>query len=120
MAFCSSEALLSRQKEEKSRLEFAALDENAIASRHQLHIEETILNKNSEISLQLELKRALNNLDEKQNLCMKLFYYDDKTYKEIAEITDFTTQQVKSYIQNGKRNLKKILSSKNGAISNRV
>lgn len=40
-------------------------------------------------------------------------YYSDKlTYKEISEVTGYTLEKVKSYIQNGKLNLKKILKEK--------
>jgi RNA polymerase sigma-70 factor (ECF subfamily) len=35
-----------------------------------------------------------------------LFYFEEKCYKEIAAHTGFTLNEVKSYIQNGKRNLK--------------
>lgn len=41
----------------------------------------------------------------------------EKSYQEISETTGFTLLQVKSYIQNGKRNLKLLiekLSLKNG------
>ncbi len=55
----------------------------------------------------LELHTALNNLkDDKQKKCLKLFFLENKSYQEIAELTSFTTKQIKSYIQNGKRNLK--------------
>ena len=36
----------------------------------------------------------------------KLFYLEKKTYTEIMQETGFNFMQVKSYIQNGKRNLK--------------
>jgi len=52
------------------------------------------------------LKKALFLLKHEQSICVYYRYYEEKTYKEIAKITQFTTQQIKSYIQNGKRNLK--------------
>ncbi len=55
------------------------------------------------------LKIAIKKLKIEQKQCVNLFYIEEKTYKEIAEITGFTTKNVKSYIQNGKRNLKLIL-----------
>jgi RNA polymerase sigma factor (sigma-70 family) len=49
---------------------------------------------------------ALNELTPEQKTCVTLFYLDKKSYTEISAITGFTSMQVKSYIQNGKRNLK--------------
>lgn len=52
------------------------------------------------------LKEAINELDEDQKKCIDFFYLQDKSYAEVAEITGYTMNQVKSFIQNGKRNLK--------------
>ena len=41
-----------------------------------------------------------------QKECIVLFYFKKRSYKEISEITGFDTNKVKSYIQNGKRNLR--------------
>ena len=49
---------------------------------------------------------ALDQLNDEQKTCVSLFYLNKKSYLEIAELTGFTDTQVKSYIQNGKRNLK--------------
>jgi len=48
-------------------------------------------------------------LNKEQKQCLTLFYLEKKTYQEVAEITGFTPMQVKSHIQNGKRNLKILL-----------
>ncbi len=52
------------------------------------------------------LEMELCNLPHEQKTCIELFYLKDKCYQEVAEITGYTMNQVKSYIQNGKRNLK--------------
>lgn len=52
------------------------------------------------------LSNAISLLNEEQRTCIELFYLKKLSYKEIEEKTGFTFQQVKSYIQNGKRNLK--------------
>ncbi|MEO1257413.1 MAG: sigma-70 family RNA polymerase sigma factor [Bacteroidota bacterium] len=49
---------------------------------------------------------AVANLGEDQRLCIRLFFYNNKSYKEIASQTGYTEKQVKSYLQNGKRNLR--------------
>lgn len=52
------------------------------------------------------LENAINELKDEQKKCIDLFYLKEKSYVEISEITGFTINEVKSYIQNGKRNLK--------------
>ena len=55
------------------------------------------------------LEFAMNQLNADQRRCLQLFYLENRSYKEIAEITGLDNKQVKSHIQNGKRNLKKEL-----------
>ena len=59
---------------------------------------------------QLEMmEECLQELNKDQKQCVTLFYLEKRSYNEIADITGFTLMQVKSYIQNGKRNLKILL-----------
>lgn len=53
-----------------------------------------------------QLEEALQELSEEQKRCVELFFLKEKSYKEVSDITGFTMKQVKSYLQNGKRNLK--------------
>ncbi len=55
------------------------------------------------------LEEAITKLKPKQKQCIQLFYLKEKSYTEVADTTGFTMKEVKSYIQNGKRNLKIIL-----------
>jgi RNA polymerase sigma-70 factor (ECF subfamily) len=52
------------------------------------------------------LELALQGLKEEQKICVELFFLQDKSYQEVADLTGFSLNQVKSHIQNGKRNLK--------------
>ncbi|RDC62382.1 RNA polymerase sigma factor [Adhaeribacter pallidiroseus] len=52
------------------------------------------------------LEKGLAQIPAEQRQCVELFYLHRKSYKEIAEITGFDLNKIKSYIQNGKRNLK--------------
>lgn len=56
-----------------------------------------------------QMELALEKLNPEQRQCVMLFYLEKKSYQEITEATGFTLLQVKSYIQNGKRNLKIML-----------
>ncbi|MFN0276038.1 MAG: RNA polymerase sigma factor [Chitinophagales bacterium] len=58
-----------------------------------------------ELQLQ-QLEEGIKVLNEQQKKCIELFYLQNKSYEEVSEITGFSMLQVKSYIQNGKRNLK--------------
>lgn len=51
------------------------------------------------------LEQGLTTLKEEQRVCIELFFLQEKRYEEVADITGYSTKQVKSYIQNGKRNL---------------
>lgn len=60
-----------------------------------------------------EIENNLNRLEEcmeslvvEQKQCVRMFYLQHKCYKEITETTGYEINKVKSYIQNGKRNLK--------------
>ncbi len=73
------------------------------------------LNSKMEKELQLEnLEKALQHLSKEQRICLELFYLQQKCYKEVSSITTFSLKEVKSFIQNGKRNLKNHLIANNG------
>ena len=55
------------------------------------------------------MMEAIEKLNEEQKQCVSLFYLHKKSYSQVADITGFTIMQVKSYIQNGKRNLKMMM-----------
>ncbi|HMF71589.1 MAG TPA: sigma-70 family RNA polymerase sigma factor [Flavitalea sp.] len=52
------------------------------------------------------LERCIDKLTGAQKQSIDLFYLKEKCYKEVADVTGFSLNEVKSYIQNGKRNLK--------------
>ena len=52
------------------------------------------------------MEACIDHLPEEQRVCIKLFYLEQKSYKEVSGLTGFDVSKVKSYIQNGKRNLK--------------
>jgi RNA polymerase sigma factor (sigma-70 family) len=61
-----------------------------------------------EASLQ-QLEQALPHLKAEQKWCIELFYLQEKSYKQVAVETGFTLNEVKTHIQNGKLNLKKLM-----------
>jgi RNA polymerase sigma-70 factor (ECF subfamily) len=61
-----------------------------------------------------QMTEAIELLNEEQRQTIVLFYLKKLSYEQIIAKTGFTFMQVKSYIQNGKRNLKMILLKKTG------
>jgi RNA polymerase sigma factor (sigma-70 family) len=96
--FCLME-LRKRQSALKKELE---LKENAhlvMDFSDPAHLEE----KEKQLAL---MEQALSQLNADQKTCIDLFYLRNKSYNEIVQITGYSNNDVKSYIQNGKRNLK--------------
>lgn len=72
--------------------------------------------KSKEQDLQF-LETSIMQLNNEQQLCVTLFYLHKKSYQEIVSSTGFTLMQVKSHIQNGKRNLKILIEKKRSIIN---
>ncbi len=67
--------------------------------------------KEKDLTLSL-MNESLEELNKEQKDCVTLFYLEKRSYQEIAESTGYSLMQVKSHIQNGKRNLKILLEKK--------
>ncbi|HEY0273287.1 MAG TPA: sigma-70 family RNA polymerase sigma factor [Chitinophaga sp.] len=52
------------------------------------------------------MEKCLEHLPAEQKKSVQLFYLQEKSYREVAALTGYEMNKVKSYIQNGKRNLK--------------
>jgi RNA polymerase sigma factor (sigma-70 family) len=96
--FCLME-LRKRSRMETDLSSFSI--ENMEFSLSEHHSEEDPLN--GDIKL---LKNCMDELPEKQKTCMQMFYIQEQSYKEVSVNSGFEIKEVKSYIQNGKRNLK--------------
>jgi RNA polymerase sigma-70 factor (ECF subfamily) len=75
-----------------------------------------LLHHEQDLELENDLTRLENCIEQlagEQQQCVRLFFLEEKAYKDIATITGFDLNKVKSHIQNGKRNLK-ICMEKNG------
>jgi RNA polymerase sigma-70 factor (ECF subfamily) len=59
------------------------------------------------------LKEGIDELKDEQRVCIELFYIKNVSYSEISTITGYGLKEVKSYIQNGKRNLRNYITAKN-------
>lgn len=60
------------------------------------------------------MEKCMKTLSDEQRESVRLFYLEQKCYSEVASITGFDMNKVKSYIQNGKRNLKICMEKNSG------
>ena len=79
-------------------------NENSVEFVDELHL------KVEKEMLLTKMEDSLKDLNEDQRRCVEMFYLEKKTYIEIMQETGFNFMQVKSFIQNGKRNLKQKMS----------
>lgn len=57
------------------------------------------------------LRKCMERLPEPQRRTIRLFFWERKSYAEIADATTWHLKSIKSYMQNGKRNLRLCLES---------
>jgi RNA polymerase sigma factor (sigma-70 family) len=90
---------------------FIYIDEYFVETATLLHH----INNDEDKETQLvALEKCIETLNHEQKLSVNLFYLQKKCYTEVAEHTGFDLNKVKSYIQNGKRNLKICLETQSG------
>jgi RNA polymerase sigma-70 factor (ECF subfamily) len=73
---------------------------------HPIDEEDQFLNKT--------LQECIKQLKGQQQECIHLFYFENRSYKEISKSLKLDEKKVKSFIQNGKRNLKICIENSNG------
>ncbi|MGI9542602.1 MAG: RNA polymerase sigma factor [Cyclobacteriaceae bacterium] len=105
---CLMELRSKKHKINRQRLEIN--EHHGVEISYQMHPDD-----GEELDLKIgKIEAALINLPEEQQICIKLFYLEEKSYKTVAEETGYDLKKVKSYIQNGKRNLRIQLEKENG------
>ena len=85
------------------------LQENFAKADEDIFYRNELLEKDKLLSV---MEQCLNELNQEQKQCVTLFYLEKKSYQQIADITGYSMLQVKSFIQNGKRNLKLLVEKK--------
>ncbi len=93
--------LMELRKNQKNT--FVNIDESFVETGPLLHHINSDEGKEAQL---LALEKCIETLNQEQKLSVNLFYLQKKCYTEVAEHTGFEISKVKSYIQNGKRNLK--------------
>ena len=97
---------LMRLRSEKKQ-PFVSFDVELMQSEENVHL-------NGEFDKEENFKRldyCLGQLQAEQRTAIELFYLQGKCYNEIAETTGIEWNKVRSYIQNGRRNLKNCMDN---------
>lgn len=84
--------------------EHVEISENSLATF--MESDDQVHRKMKEEELFVIVQDCLRHLNDYQQVCMKYFYLQQKTYAQTAELLDLTEKEVKSHLQNGRRNLK--------------
>jgi len=75
--------------------------ENMEYSTFSHHTNETSIDNDLDL-----MKKCIENLHPNQKRCIELFYIEQRSYKEVSLLAEIEMKKVKSFIQNGKRNIK--------------
>ena len=97
--FCLMKLRSAKHKQEAKNVEFDSTGNMELSLP--VHHEGERLENDLQI-----LEKCIEELKGEQQASVKLFFIEQKCYKEIVDVTGFDLKKVKSYIQNGKRNLK--------------
>ncbi|MDR0430999.1 MAG: sigma-70 family RNA polymerase sigma factor [Tannerellaceae bacterium] len=89
-----------RKENKEIRIDY---DVNLMESDEFLHLLTEEENESEEIH---RLKNCMEKLPEPQRISISYFFFDEMSYADIVEKTGYALSKVKSFIQNGKRNLK--------------
>ncbi len=67
---------------------------------------------NNNMEKEAALTHCISRLPDPQRITVNKFFYEEKSYAEIAEETGYNLKSVKSFLQNGKRNLKNCIEKR--------
>ncbi len=93
-----------------SRNPTVTMEDNFVENSDFVHLD---IDDTKETQLTI-MEKCMETLSEEQRISVDLFYLQEKCYKEVADITGYDMLKVKSYIQNGKRNLKICIEKNSG------
>jgi len=96
----------------KNKLLTVSLDDPLMQNGREAHLEDDGFELVITMDVTDQLHHCLEQLPEKQKICIRMFYFEKRSYAEICEATQLPMDHVRSHIQNGRRNLKKCIQTK--------
>jgi RNA polymerase sigma-70 factor (ECF subfamily) len=98
---------LMRLREKQGKIAVEITDRVSVSAEETDH--QALLLNDRTLELMAE---SIKELNPEQQQCVTLFYLQKKSYQQVSDKTGYTMLQVKSHIQNGKRNLKILIQKK--------
>jgi RNA polymerase sigma-70 factor (ECF subfamily) len=101
-----------QQLRKKSNLLTVSLDDPLMQNGQEMHQESDEFDFEVSADIADQLQECIEQLPDKQKICIRMFYFDKRSYADICVETELPMDQVRSHIQNGRRNLKKCIQTK--------
>lgn len=102
--YTKNECLMFLRKKSLNVIESDVFEANVRAYDDEVELE------NSAEDKLVVLEKHVSTLAYEQQQCIRMFFMENKSYQQISDETGLTFKQIKSFIQNGKRNLRIKLS----------
>lgn len=96
----------------KSNVLTVSLDDPGMQNGQEAHQEDEEFDFNVPEDIADQLHHCIEQLPDKQQVCIRMFYFEKRSYADICEVTLLSMDHVRSHIQNGRRNLKKCIQTK--------
>ena len=96
---CRNHCLM--QLRSPKNMKVVEMDERLMQNAEEVHLN-GVLQKEEHFK---QLQVCMESLPSKQMIVIKMFYLEEKSYNEIVDKTGLDWNQVRSFIQNGRRNL---------------
>lgn len=90
----------------------AEFDQDFVQLQQSLHLTDEKAANAAKEQRFVWLEACLDELTNRQKRSIRLFYYENKSYKEIADIIEDQVSQVRSHLQNGRRKMKQCVERK--------
>ncbi len=91
---------LMKLRSQKSKIQYVDAELMHLAENEHLHL---VIDKENNLN---SMEHCIGQLPHEQKQAIQLFYLQEKCYKEIADATAIDINKIRSFIQNGRRNLK--------------
>jgi RNA polymerase sigma-70 factor (ECF subfamily) len=103
--------LMYLRKEKKNQADLDEFEKNSM-NLMENHMDWHPFNESQEGIQRMVLQQCLKRLSDEQKISVNMFYLDGKTYDDISNFMNIEVKSVKSFLQNGRRNLKICLERK--------
>jgi len=97
-------------EEVKHRLTENVIENEGYTKLNNHRVDKELAIESKQVKEKAVLEKAMKKLNKEQRRCVQLFFLEKRSYRQIVDDTKYSLKEVKSHLQNGKRNLKKMMS----------